>query len=557
MKALLEGLRGLGAARLGAMAAVSVGMLGLLALLAIRGATQPMALLYGDLDLKEAGQAVDLLDHAHIPHREEAGGTTILVPADQVARARLLLAKDGLPSGGSIGYEIFDHTDGLTETAFQQQINETRALEGELERTIRAINGVRAVRVNLVLPHREPFARDAQPAQASVLLTMAGAMPLDHEGVQAILNLVAAAVPGLRPEHIAIIDSRGDLLARAGEPVGAIGAAQTAESLRRATELQLSRAVEEMLEPTLGVGHVRAEAAVEMNFDQVQEKQETFNPDQQVVRSTQTSSDNSKTTEANKSVSVQNNLPNANAGQTGSGSQEQRRDETTNYEIGNTVRTLVHQEPQISRISLAVLVDGVETRQPDGKLVYRDRTPAELHRIETLVKSAIGFNAKRGDTVDVVSMRFADTAEPLPPPAPTFLGVHLERSDIMRLAETGLFGLLVLLALLLVARPMALRIAAPPALAGPDAAGGAGPDAVLAGPGATGSSVAALPPGAVATALPAPAGTLLVEDERMVDIANVEGQMRASSIRRLADLVDKHPEESLSIVRGWMAREAL
>ena len=128
---------------------------------------------------------------------------------DHLPHARLLLAREGLPSGGSIGYEIFDRGDGLAATQFQQTINETRALEGELARTIRAIDGIRAVRVHLVLPKREPFAREQQDARASVMLTMNGAARLDREGVQAILNLVAAGVPGLRPQNIAVIDSRG------------------------------------------------------------------------------------------------------------------------------------------------------------------------------------------------------------------------------------------------------------------------------------------------------------------------------------------------------------
>ena len=190
---------------------------------------------------------MDQLTRQHIPYRIAANGSQIMVAADQVPEARIALAKEGLPSGGTVGYEIFDRSDGLAATEFQQKINETRAMEGELVRTIRAINGVRAVRVHLVLPQREPFARERQEAQASVMLTMTGVARLDREGIQAILNLVAAAVPGLRPQNIAIIDSRGDLLARAGEPVGEAAAALTTEEVRRSTELRLSRAVEVML----------------------------------------------------------------------------------------------------------------------------------------------------------------------------------------------------------------------------------------------------------------------------------------------------------------------
>jgi flagellar M-ring protein FliF len=304
---------------------------------------------------------VDQLARRHIQYRIAGNGSQVLVPADQVAEARLALAHEGLPTGGSIGYEIFDRSDGLAATEFQQKINETRALEGEIARTIRAMHGIRAARVHLVLPRREPFARDRQDAQASVMLTMASAGRLDREGIQAILNLVAAAVPGLRPQNIAIVDSRGDLLARAGEPVGPTATALSTEEVRRATELRLSRAVEEMLERSLGAGHVRAEAAVRMSFDRLNQTEERYDPDGQVTRSSQSVTSNSKTTEPSGTVTVQNNLPNADAGRETAGSQEARQEETTNYEISKTVRTLIREQPQIERISLAVMVDGTDS----------------------------------------------------------------------------------------------------------------------------------------------------------------------------------------------------
>jgi flagellar M-ring protein FliF len=235
MKPILEGLRALGPARLMALAAVALAMLGLMAVLAVRGSGPARySLLYADLDPREAGQITEALERAHIPHQEPGAGDRVLVPGDQVAHARLLLAKDGLPSGGSIGYEIFDRSDAMTASDFQQEINQTRAMEGELARSIRMLNGVRAVRVHLVLPRHVPFAHDVQPAQASVMLTMAGAGRLDPQAVQAVLNLVAAAVPGLKPQAIAVIDSRGNVLARAGQPTGEDQIAQTSEEVRRA-----------------------------------------------------------------------------------------------------------------------------------------------------------------------------------------------------------------------------------------------------------------------------------------------------------------------------------
>jgi flagellar M-ring protein FliF len=548
MKALVEGLRALGAARLAAMGAVALGMLGMLALMVMRGGTEQMALLYGDLDLRDSGQVAEQLTRRHIPYRIAANGSQILVPADQVLEARVALAKEGLPSGGSIGYEIFDRGDSLAATEFQQKINETRAMEGEIARTIRAMQGIRAVRVHLVLPRREPFAREQQDAQASVMLTMSGAARLDREGIQAILNLVSAAVPGLRPQNIAIVDSRGDLLARAGTPVGAAAAALSAEEVRRATELRLSRAVEEMLERSLGAGHVRAEAAVRMSFDKFNQTEERYDPDGQVTRSTQTVDSKSKNTEAQQTVSVQNNLPNANAGQQpGAGSQDSRQEETTNYEISKTIRTLIKDQPQIDRIDLAVMVDGTDVAAADGKHTWQPRSAEELNRITGLVRTAIGYDEKRGDHVEVVSMQFVSDSAGAVTEDHGVLGMKLEKADMLHLAQTALFGVIGVVALLLVLRPMVLRITsvAPGALAGPG-----GSLAAI-----SGAATSALS-GPVAQAALAAAGTTqMLEDESMVKIAQIEGQMRASSLRRISELAEKHPDETLAIVRGWMVQE--
>ena len=540
--------------RIAAMAVVAVCVLGLLALLILRGQTARMALLYGDLDLRESGQITEQLDRAHIAYDIEAQGTRLLVAADQVTRARMLLARNGLPSGGIIGNEIFDRADALTATQAQQALNETRALEGELARTIQALSGVRAARVHLVLPRREPFARAEREAQASVMLTMTGVARLDQESVQAILNLIAAAVPGLRATNIALIDSRGNLLARAGQPSAAAALSHSTEELRHATELRLARSVEEMLEGTLGPGRVRAEASVEMAFDQVRETQEKYDPEGQVMRSQQTVSDNNRSTEQNPSVSVQNNLPNADAGANPAGSQSARQEETTNYEIGKTVRTLVSEQPQIHRLSLAVMVDGVTTRQANGSIEWHERSAEELARIATLVKSAVGFDEKRGDHVEVVGMRFTEIEPAAAPERGVLFG--LEKPDVMRLAETGLLCVVAVLALLLVGRPMALRLAGPrladavsAALEGDVSASGLG---FLNGPQAAGGVGGGAPGVMGSPAIAGIAQAALSGPDSLVNVGNIDGQMRASMLRQVAQLAELHPEETLSLVRGWM-----
>ncbi len=556
MAALLEGFKSLGFGRLIALAAVAGAMLLILAFLAMRGGNgDHMALLYADMDLREASQVVDQLDKAHIAHEVGPDGTRVSVPASDVPRARLLLAKEGLPSGGSIGYEIFDRGDSLTASQFQQAINQTRAMEGELVRSIRMISGVRGARVHLVLPKREPFARDRQEAQASVVLTMAGGSRMDREGVQAVLNLVASAVPGLRPQNIGVIDSRGNVLARAGDSLTDQAGGFAAE-LRASTEQRLSRAVEDMLERSLGPGRVRVETAVEMNYDQVHETQEKFDPDSKVERSTQNNTSTNKTTETTPgNVSVANNLPNADAGTNPAGSQEQRSEETTNYEIGKTTRTVVRDQPLINRISVAVMVDQVAVKGADGNTTWQDRTPDELKRIGSLARSAVGFDEKRGDKVEVVSLRFMDMDAPAEAPKPNLLGLPIDKADLMKLGQTGLLAVVALLALLFVLRPMVMRLTTNPAglLTEGGQAAGTAAGLAIGGPGQR----------AVTMAGGAGSGTLAIAgpdggdgDESMVSLGSVEGTIRASSLRQVAELVDKHPEESLAVMRGWMVKEA-
>ena len=530
MAALMGSLRSLGPMRIAALGLVALLSFGLLGYVSMRGTEGPMTLLYADLEMRDAAQIVEQLDRAHIRRQTDTSGTRIMVPADQVGQARLLLAKDGLPTGGSIGYEIFDRGDGLTASGFQQAINQTRALEGELSRTIRMLHGVRAARVHLVLPKREPFARERQEAQASVILTMQGNNRLDTEGVQAVLNLIAAAVPGLRAQNIAVVDSRGGVLAKAGQANGAASPAATAEDAKRAGEQRLAHAVEVMLERSVGPGHVRAEVSLDYDYEQIRETQEKYDPDGQVVRSQQNSSNNTRSSEAPPAVTVQNNLPNADAGASTAGSQEQRQEETTNFEVSKTVRTLVRDQPQLRRMTVAVMVDGVTGRAPDGTASWTERSPEDLSRIGALVQGAIGYNEQRGDKVDVVSMRFVSTDEPGDASPEGFLA-RFDKADVMRLAETGLIGLIVIICLMFVLRPMMLRLTLP---------------------------VAALPATDVALAASSAAAALTGPDgsaDVMVDLADAIEPLKSSAITKVAAMIDRHPAESVTVLRNWVLTE--
>ncbi|WP_236038368.1 flagellar basal-body MS-ring/collar protein FliF [Belnapia arida] len=521
---VIEGLRGLGRGRLIALGAVAAGIMALLAVMAFRAGEVPMSPLFGELEGRDAAAVVAVLERQKVPYRLSAGGTQVLAPSEQVARLRLMLAKEGLPSGGGVGWEIFDRSEGLTTSPFQQDVNRLRALEGELARTIRGLAGVRTARVHLVLPRREAFSRERGEAQASVVLAMQGAQRLDREGVQAVLHLVATAVPGLKPQHVSIVDSRGELLARGGQALGAAAQALNQEELRRTQEMRIGRAVEELLERSLGPGRVRAEATVEMDFERVETREERFDPENQVARSTQSVTEQNRGAEP-PPTSVATNLPGQEAQGGGGASSENRQEETTNFEIGRSSRSTLREHPVVKRLSVAVLVDGLA----EGG-TWRERTPEELARIAALVRSAIGFDERRGDKVEVVSMRFVEEAGgPAEPPG--FLGLPIAPALATRLIESGLLALVAVVAILLLGRPMIGRVAASLAPPAPVPAEG------------TAEAEAAVEGGEVGR---------LSGAEAMIDRAQIEGQVRASAINNLIELVEQHPDEALSVLRRWL-----
>ena len=557
MNPIAELIRQLGPVRLAALAATGIAVLGFFIFLSSRLSTGGMALLYGDLDPQDSGQIIQTLQSKNIPYDIKAGGKQIFVPGDQVLQLRVSLAESGLPGGGSVGYEIFDNNQGIGTTNFVQNINLVRALEGELARTIGAMRNVRGARVHLVMPRRELFSREKQEASASVVLQVQGSSRLNNEQVQAIQHLIAAAVPSMDPQKISVLDDRGQLLAR-GNGDSASAAAGTADEMRVGFENRMRQAIIELLERTVGLNRVRAEINAEIDYDRVVENAEIFDPDSQVARSTQTVQENENSSENDDqdTVTVQNNLPETEATAAGTGtsaaSQVSRTEETVNFEITKTIRNRVKESGQIKRLSVAVLVDGKYIENDDGDKVWQPRAADELAQLETLLKSAVGFNEQRGDSVEIVNMQFVKL-EPLEfDDGSLFLGISKE--EFMQLAEILVLAVVGLLVILLVVRPVLTRLfeSMPTALAG-GPAGALGDQegvalAQLTGPEAT-----------------ADMAELLEEDEeeiedeslldQMIDINQVEGRVRASSLKQIGEIVDKHPEEAIAIVRNWMYQE--
>lgn len=547
MNSFVDTLRQLGPARVAIMGGVMLGLLMFFIFVSLRVSTPDLKLLYSDLSTTDSAAVAAKLEEARIRYDVSADGSKIMVAGPEVGRARMLLARDGLPNGGSMGYEIFDKQSGFGTTNFVQNINQVRALEGELSRTIGALEGIRTARVHLVLPQRELFSRESRPASASVFIALRPGARVGREQIQAMQHLAASAVPELKPTNVSIIDADGNLLARGGEDqVGLLN--MKADEMRRSYEMRMTHEVEDMIGRIVGYGKVRATVTADMNFDRVSTSEEIYDPEQQVVRSAQTIEESSQEREPSGEVSVQNNLPGiagdlfANGAPT---AQSNRVEETTNFEIGRTVRNMVREVGDVRRLSVAVLVDGTYVTDAEGNRTYQPRSAEDVQRLEALVRSAIGFDERRGDRVEIVNMQFADIGIEMDDGAQALL-FGFERRDLLRAAEIITVAIMIILVVLLVLQPMVSRLLATES---PDLDDGGASDMELLS--ARGANPALTGPSADDFAPP----EVEEEENSLIDMKQVEGKVKASSVRKVEDIVATYPDETVAVLRSWMTQE--
>jgi len=568
VQAFFDFAKSFGVARLAAMAAVTLTLIGFFSFLMIQMTTPQMVPLFTDLTVEDSSAIIKDLERQSITYTIKNDGAIVLVPKDKVARLRMKLAESGLPKGGGVGYEIFDKSDALGATSFVQNINHLRALEGELSRTIRGIDRVEAARVHLVLPERPLFSRDKVEATASVVLKVRGS--LETAQVRAIRHLVATAVNGMKPERVTVIDETGRMLADGAAPTGSLGGGG-ADERKSAYETRLRAQVEAIVSSVVGPGKARVQLTADFDLNRVTETSDKFDPDGRVVRSSQTREEQSATNEGKEGgkVSVGGELPGTgNEAAATSRDQSKKTEEIVNYEISRTTKTEVTEAGRVNRISAAVLVDGRYTKNDKGEMVYEPRTKEEIERIAALVRTAIGFDAKRGDQIEVVNLRFAETA-PIPVETPTGWTKYLQftKTDIMGAAEKGVMALLTLIVLLMVVRPLVRRVVTPenPSLAG--AAGMAGVAGAIGPPGVEiGADGEPLPPGS--SSISNSSGTnisIVGSDEAvaisnrtsaMIDVAQVQGQVHAQSVQKVGELAQRNPHEAVSIIRSWLHEDA-
>jgi flagellar M-ring protein FliF len=519
-----------------AMVAVTTALLGFFAFVIMRVTTPQMTTLFTDLTTEDSSSIIKDLERQAIPFELRNEGAVIMVPKDKVTRLRMKLAESNLPKGGGVGYEIFDKSDALGTTSFVQNINHLRALEGELARTIRAIDRIQAARVHLVLPERPLFAREMPEPSASIVVRVRGS--LEAQQIRAIRHVVASAVNGLKPQRVSIVDEAGRLLA---DGAGKEADIAVGEERRTAFEKRMRNEVEAIVSSVVGQGRARVQLTADFDYNKVTQTSDKFDPEGRVLRSTQTREESSLTAENNGQVTVNNELPGnaANNGVAAARDQSKKSEETNNYEISRTTKTEVTEAGRVNRISVAVLVDGAYTKNEKGEMVYQDRGKEQLDRIATLVRSAIGFDQKRGDQVEVVNLRFAEAPAVPAVVEPTgLLGMlQFTKDDVMYVIELGVMMLLGLVVLFMVIRPLVKRILASEVVPARPEPPLALTDGQELGPGQ------ALIAGTSGTA-------------QLIDVAQVQGQVHAQAVHRVGELAERNPNETASIVRQWLSEGA-
>jgi flagellar M-ring protein FliF len=533
------------------MAGIGLGLMIFFGYIMVRANQTEMALLYSQIEPAEGGRIIERLKSMGTPFEVKGDGTQIYAPSTDIAKLRMELAQNGMPSGGTVGYEIFDKQDILGTTNALLGINQIRALEGELGKSVQTIQGIQSARVHLVIPKRELFSENKQEPSASVMVRLKGTSALSATQVQSIRYLVASAVPSLTLDHVSIVDDRGNLLARGKEMNKADSNLSLQQTAQQEYEQRIARAIESLLDRTLGANKTRAEVSVDLDFDQVSSTSVLFDPDGQVIRS-QTITDEGTNSNENSliggdSVSIQNTLPTKN--NSGEGDQKGQNnnhssnsEESINYEISHSTKTYVKELGTIRRLSIAVMVDGTYKKNEDGTQQYQPLSEDELKKLQELVKTATGFKENRGDVVSVVNMKFSEL------PQEEVAEAHdnpLTRMNINRVIELGITALIVLIGLFTVVKPLmsSLMKALPSRYL---------TERMLSSLMSKGDKVTPSVENKNTQALQENEQRTISEDT-LIAIDQIDEKVKHSPIKKIAELVDRHPEEAVSIIRSWMS----
>lgn len=384
------------------------------------------SVLYTNLSPKDASAIIDVFEAANVEYKVEHESGMLLVPAERLHEARMMLAESNLPQDTSVGFELIEKEQGFGTSNFIQNARYQRAVEGELAKTIKSMAAVDSARVHLALPKESAFIRDQRQPGASVMLTLTQGWRLEEEQIQAIRHLVASSIPKMEPKNVTVVDAKGRLLSDDLKPNGMKLSAQQFEYTRRIESLYTNR-IEQLLAPIIGEEKMRAQVSVDMDFTVTELTQERFNPDLPAVRSEQNVEEQSTgSVDAGIPGALTNQPPgvaeapeqvNENT-QTQQLPSKSRRQSTRNFELDKTISHTKRNPGTIKRLSIAVVVDNKAGKNEEGEIISIPHTPEDLARFTALVKEAVGFSALRGDTVNISNVAFTPPVIEKPPVIP-------------------------------------------------------------------------------------------------------------------------------------------
>ncbi len=423
----------------------------LFAFLIIQARTANQQLLYANLSMNDGGAVAEWLKNQKIPYTLKNGGKDIWIPADKIYQTRLDLAANGLPSGGGVGFEVFDK-QSFALTDYVQKVNHTRALQGELARTITSLAPVESTRVHLALPEKRLFKNQQKKATASVILTLVPGKRLEQQQVQGIIHLVAGSVTDLEADNVKVIDSNGVVLE--GEKKSDENNLLSVDMLafQQEVEHRMEIRAQDLLDKTMGKDNAMVRISTTLDFSKVEKTQELFDAEEPVIRSEQINQEINGSQTVGGIPGVQSNLQGNETLEDNGSPSSNKNSRTTNYEISKTTSRIVNPVGTITKISVSVLVaDKITPGAEDSPPSITPRTSEELKSIENMVASAIGLVPDRGDVISVLSMPFVDPMEQVVETeqvAANFLYQY------MPLIKYGLIGLGVLLIYFLLIRPV-------------------------------------------------------------------------------------------------------
>ena len=479
-------------------------------------------LLLGNLPAEDANRVVGLLQAEKVEYTLEDNGTSVLVQADKVYDMRLKIAGSNTIQGQGQGFEIFDKIQ-VGETDFVQKMKYQRALQGELSRTISEFPGVESARVHLVIPHKSLFIEEQQSPSASVVLKMMPGERFESKDVEPIVNLLVMSVEGLDKNHVSVSDSNGKVLYFPQEDSLA-GLSTTQLEHKTTVQVQLERRIEEMLSPVIGPGKVIAKVNADLDFSQKTRNLELYDPEKTALRSTVRNEMSERTQSTLDAAAADVNF--RGDAFTGGLSELEKNSEqrTENFEINKEVQNIIAPVGEITRLSVAVIVDGTYETDAEGKTVFTPRSEEEIKRIQQLIRSAVGYDSARGDSIDVTSIAFGGEDIELEP----------QLSDMImdyttRLGKPVLNTILILLFLLLVVRPVVLAMIRPKVQ---------GSEVV--------EGLEGLPAGESRLAL--------LEGEEEVEAIDALKQIEDIKAHTL-HLAEQNMDQAISILRGWLNNE--